>query len=54
MTKKYYMKPALEISQAEVEEMMAISVTVTQTNGLDEGDNLDYDDKGADPWDSAW
>ena len=54
MTKKYYMKPAVEVSQAEAEQIVAESLTGIQTDGLDENENLDYDDTGANPWEDAW
>lgn len=54
MKKTLYMKPAIEISQAEVEEILAVSIISTQTPGLGDNENLDYDDTGANPWDDAW
>jgi len=54
MIKKEYMQPALEESQAEVEEMVAASVTGVQTSGLDDNLNIDDDDKDGNPWEIAW
>ena len=55
MTKKKYMQPALEITQAEVDEIIAVSMTSVQTSGLDD-DNLNIDDEDLDgnPWEIAW
>ena len=55
MIKKKYMQPALEISQAEVDEIIAVSMTSVQTSGLDD-DNLNIDDEDLDgnPWEEAW
>jgi len=54
MKKKEYSKPALEMLQAEVEQIVALSVTSTQTSGLDENLNVDNDNKESDPWEFAW
>ena len=55
MIKKKYMQPALEITQAEVDEMMAVSITGAQTSGLDDDKlNIDGDDLDGDPWEDAW
>ena len=55
MIKKKYMQPALEITQAEVDEMMAVSITGAQTTGLDDDKlNIDGDDLDGDPWEIAW
>ena len=55
MIKKKYMQPALEITQAEVDEIIAVSMTSVQTSGLDD-DNLNIDDEDLDgnPWEEAW
>ena len=55
MIKKKYMQPALEVSQAEVDEIIAVSTTSVQTSGLDD-DNLNIDDENKDgnPWEDAW
>ena len=55
MIKKKYMQPALEITQAEVDEIIAVSMTSVQTSGLDD-DNLNIDDEDLDgnPWEIAW
>lgn len=55
MIKKKYMQPALEITQAEVDEIIAVSMTSVQTSGLDD-DNLNIDDDNLDgnPWEDAW
>lgn len=55
MIKKKYMQPALEISQAEAMEILAVSMTSVQTSGLDD-DNLNIDDENKDgnPWEDAW
>jgi hypothetical protein len=55
MIKKKYMQPALEITQAEVDEMMAVSITGVQTSGLDDDKlNIDDENKDGDPWYIAW
>lgn len=54
MIKKEYIQPDMEIMQAEVEQMVALTVTSVQARGLDE--NLDIDDENpeSDPWEDAW
>ena len=58
MIKKMYMQPALEIMQAEVEEIVAVSVTGVQTSGLDDDDLIvpsgEGQPKNKDIWDNAW
>ena len=55
MIKKKYMQPALEISQAEVEEIIAVSITDAQTSGLDDDNvNIDGEDLDGNPWEDAW
>ena len=58
MTKKKYMQPALEIMQAEAEQIVAISVTGVQTDGLgSENLNVGNDQtqpKEKDLWDDSW
>ena len=55
MSKKKYMQPALEISQAEVDEIIAVSMTSVQTSGLDDDKlNIDDENKDGDPWEIAW
>lgn len=54
MKKKAYMQPALEMMQAEVEQIAAVSVTNVQTNGLDDNLSVDDDNKDGDPWEIAW
>jgi len=55
MIKKKYMQPALEITQAEVDEMMAVSITGAQTSGLDDDNvNIDGEDLDGNPWEDAW
>ena len=54
MKKKVYMQPALEIMLADPEQLVAVSVTSVQTNGLDEELNVDDDNKDGDPWEFAW
>ena len=55
MTKKKFMQPALEITQAEVDEMMAVSMTSVQTSGLDDDNvNIDGEDLDGNPWEDAW
>ena len=55
MKKKAYMQPALEIMLADPEQLVAVSVTSVQTDGLDdEGLNVDDDNKDGDPWEFAW
>ena len=56
MIKKKYMQPALEITQAEVDEMMAVSLTGVNSSGLGDDDNvnIDGDDLDGDPWEEAW
>ena len=55
MIKKKYMQPALEITQAEVDEIIAVSMTSVQTSGLDVDKlNIDDENKDGNPWDIAW
>ena len=55
MIKKKYMQPALEITQAEVDEIIAVSITGAQTSGLDDDKlNIDDENKDGDPWEIAW
>jgi len=55
MIKKKYMQPALEVSQAEVDEIIAVSMTSVQTSGLDDDKlNIDDENKDGNPWDIAW
>ena len=56
MIKKKYMQPALEITQAEVDEMMAVSITDVNSSGLGDDDNVNIDgeNKDGNPWDIAW
>ena len=55
MIKKKYMQPALEITQAEVDEIIAVSITGAQTSGLDDDNvNIDGDDLDGNPWEDAW
>ena len=54
MIKKKYMQPALEVSQAEVDEMMAVSVIDAQTSGLDDNLKIDDENKDGNPWEIAW
>lgn len=51
MKRQEYQKPAMEILQAEMEQMVAVSVTKVQANGLD--DALYIDNKGGNLWDDA-
>ena len=54
MKKKVDMQPALEMMLADPEQLVAVSVTSVQTNGLDEELNVDDDNKDGDPWEFAW
>jgi len=56
MIKKKYMQPALEVSQAEVDEIIAVSMTSANSSGLGDDDNvnIDEDDLDGDPWEDAW
>ena len=54
MKKKEYMRPALNITQVEVRELVAVSVTGVQTTGLDENLNVDEEDKEGNIWNDAW
>lgn len=55
MIKKKYMQPALEITQAEVDEIIAVSMTSVQTSGLDDDKlNIDDENKDGNPWEDAW
>ncbi|MCR4808923.1 MAG: hypothetical protein K5896_03585 [Prevotella sp.] len=55
MIKKKYMQPALEVSQAEVDEIIAVSMTSVQTSGLDDNNlNIDDEKKDGNPWEDAW
>ena len=55
MIKKKYMQPALEVSQAEVDEIIAVSMTSVQTSGLDDDNvNIDGENKDGNPWEDAW
>ena len=51
MKRQEYQKPAMEILQAEMEQMVAVSVTKVQSNGLD--DALYIDNKEGNLWDDA-
>jgi hypothetical protein len=48
MIKKNYMQPTIQVVKIQTVGMLAISGT--STDGLD-GDDLDYDENGADPGD---
>lgn len=53
MIKKEYMKPAMTVYEADIEEqILAGSVTSVTTTGLDE--DIEFDDTSEDPWESAW
>ena len=57
MIKKEYLKPAMEILEADIEQqILAGSVTSVTTSGLD--DNLalpdDEEPKSGDVWEEAW
>jgi hypothetical protein len=56
MIKKKYMQPALEVSQAEAMEVLAVSLTSANSSGLGDDDNvnIDGDDLDGDPWEDAW
>ena len=54
MTKKEYLQPALEIMLADPEQLVAVSVTSVQTNGLDEELNVDDENLQGNPWEIAW
>ena len=56
MTKNKYMQPVMEIMQAEVEQIVAVSVTGVQTTGLNEGEKLQKEDtpKPYSVWNDAW
>lgn len=51
MKRQEYQKPAMEILQAEMEQMVAVSVTEVQANGLDA--DLYIDNKEGNLWDDA-
>ena len=54
MTKKFYIAPELEILDAETEDILMVSPTVS-TTGLDD-DILERDDENpsGDSWEKAW
>ena len=52
MTKKEYLKPAMEICQVDTVQMLAGSLTSVNTTGLDEA--IDFDDTSEDSWEFAW
>ena len=56
MIKKKYMQPALEVSQAEAMEVLAVSLRGVNSSGLGDDDNvnIDGDDLDGDPWEDAW
>ncbi len=55
MIKKKYMQPALEISQAEAMEILAVSVVDIKSDGLgDDKVNIDGEDLDGNPWEDAW
>ena len=54
MKKKEYIRPALNITQVEVRELVAVSVTGVQTTGLDEDLNVDEENKEGNMWNDAW
>ena len=53
MIKKKYMQPALEVSQAEAIEVLAVSLTDVNSSGLGD-DPLNKDDDTGNPWEVAW
>ena len=53
MTKKAYMKPAMEVLETDVEQqILAGSVMGVTTTGLDD-DNIDKGETPGDSWDDA-
>ena len=59
MIKKEYMKPVMEILEADIEQqILAGSVTNLTTSGLDDDDDLILPDneepKSGDVWEEAW
>ena len=54
MKKKEYIRPALNITQVEVRELVAVSVTGVQTTGLDENLNVDEENMEGNMWNDAW
>lgn len=54
MTKNKYMTPAMEMLQAEVEQMVAESAPIVKTNGLDEDLKIDENTLERNPWEFAW
>ena len=55
MIKKKYMQPALEVSQAEAEEIIAMSISDIQSDGLDDDKlKISGDDLEGDPWEDAY
>ncbi len=57
MTKKEYMQPAIEVIDAELDQLiLTVSVTMVSTDGLDDDDLTvgDGDSKTGDAWSDAW
>ena len=57
--KKTYVRPAIELCEAETEEQLlgAASLSSVNSTGLDAEESLDYGDgnsKEKDLWDEAW
>ncbi len=53
MTKKEYLKPAMTVYEADIEEqILAGSVTSVITTGLDV--DIEFNDTSEDPWEFAW
>lgn len=58
-TKKTYVRPAIELCEAETEEQLlgAASLSSVQSTGLDTEESLEYGDgnsKEKNLWDEAW
>ena len=54
--KKIYQRPAIELCEAETEELL-LALSSVQTSGLDSEESLEYgdtEDKEKDIWDEAW
>ena len=56
MTKRIYVKPAIEIDTTDTEaQLLANSLASVQSSGLDAEESLEYgDNKEKNLWDEAW
>jgi hypothetical protein len=49
MTKKEYVRPVIEVEEAEMDnQLLAVSITSATSSGLDSGIDLQFDGNGGD------